>query len=225
MNLNADFSKRVLLHADQIEWQPSPMPGVHRRMLDRIGGEVARATTLVRYAANSRFSEHTHTGGEEFIVLDGVFSDEHGDFPAGSYVRNPPTSAHSPHSDKGATIFVKLWQFAPEDRTHVVIDMNKMEYVADATRPGVGVMTLFSDARETVRAERWDAGVDVQETLAEGAEILVLDGSLNEAGELLQKGSWLRLPEGAALSAQAGPDGARIWIKRRHIPHAMPPAP
>ncbi len=179
MELNSDFSQRALVHSDQIEWQPSPMPGVHRRMLDRIGGEVARATTIVRYAAGSHFSEHTHTGGEEFVVLEGVFSDEHGDFPTGSYVRNPPTSAHTPHSDDGCTIFVKLWQFQPEDRTHVVIDMNKMEFIPDATRPGVGVMPLFSDNQETVRSERWDPGTGVSLALPEGGELLVDGGVLN----------------------------------------------
>lgn len=225
MELNSDFSQRALVHSDQIEWQPSPMPGVHRRMLDRIGGEVARATTIVRYAAGSHFSEHTHTGGEEFVVLEGVFSDEHGDFPTGSYVRNPPTSAHTPHSDDGCTIFVKLWQFQPEDRTHVVIDMNKMEFIPDATRPGVGVMPLFSDNQETVRSERWDPGTGVSLALPEGGELLVLDGSLTESGEELVKGSWLRLPVGQTLAARAGPDGARIWMKLRHIPHAKAPAP
>lgn len=224
MDLNADFSQRVVVHSEKLDWLASPMAGVDRRMLDRIGGEVARATTIVRYAPESYFSEHTHSGGEEFIVLDGVFSDEHGDFPAGSYVRNPPTSAHRPHSDKGCTIFVKLWQFQPEDRTHVVIDMNKMEFIADATRPGVGVTTLFHDAFETVRAERWAAEADIDLDLPEGGEFLVLEGSIREGGDTLSKGSWLRLPSGAALKAQAGPEGARLWAKLRHIPHAKPPA-
>ncbi len=223
MDLNADFTQRVLVHADDVAWQASPMPGVDRRMLDRIGGEVARATTIVRYAPQSRFSEHTHTGGEEFIVLDGVFSDEHGDFPAGSYVRNPPTSAHSPHSENGATIFVKLWQFKPEDRTNVVIDMNKMEFIPDATRPGVGVMTLFSDDQETVRSESWAPEAEVTLDLPEGGEFLVLDGNLTEGGEQLRKGSWLRMPVGSTLKARAGTDGARLWAKLRHIPHARPP--
>lgn len=223
MDLNADFTQRVLVHADDVAWQASPMPGVDRRMLDRIGGEVARATTIVRYAPQSRFSEHTHTGGEEFIVLDGVFSDEHGDFPAGSYVRNPPTSAHSPHSENGATIFVKLWQFKPEDRTNVVIDMNKMEFIPDATRPGVGVMTLFSDDQETVRSESWAPEAEVTLDLPEGGEFLVLDGNLTEGGAQLRKGSWLRMPVGSTLEARAGTDGARLWAKLRHIPHARPP--
>lgn len=224
MELNADFSARVVVHSDQLDWLASPMPGVDRRMLDRIGGEVARATTIVRYAPDSHFSAHTHTGGEEFIVLSGVFSDEHGDFPAGSYIRNPPTSAHTPGSEPGCEIFVKLWQFDPDDRTQVKIDMNKMEFVADADRPGVSVMPLFRDARETVRAETWAPGAAVQTPLPEGGEFLVLEGGFTEAGEPLGKGSWLRLPVGGTLEAKAGPDGARVWMKLRHIPHAKPPA-
>ena len=116
MEINADFSSRVVIHSDQLDWIASPMPGVDRRMLDRIGGEVPRATSLVRYVPDSNFSAHTRTGGEEFIVLDGVFQDEHGDYPTGTYVRNPPTTSHTPGSDEGCTIFVKLWQFDLDDR-------------------------------------------------------------------------------------------------------------
>lgn len=111
MEVNADFDQRASVHADKIDWLASPMPGVERRMLDRIGDEVARATTIVRYAPDSHFSPHVHTGGEEFLVLEGVFQDEHGDFPVGSYIRNPPQSSHTPGSKEGCTIFVKFWQF------------------------------------------------------------------------------------------------------------------
>ena len=157
MGINSDFDTRVVLHAEEIPWADSPMPGVTRRPLDRIGDEVARATTIVRYAPKSRFSPHTHGGGEEFIVLDGVFEDEHGAFPAGSYIRNPPTSRHTPGSEPGCTIFVKLWQFNPEDRTHVRIDTTKIGAVADPERPGVSVTPLFQDAHEDVRVETWEA--------------------------------------------------------------------
>ena len=108
------------------------MPGVERRMLDRIGDEIARTTTIVRYAANSHFLEHCHTGGEEFIVLEGIFQDENGDYPAGTYVRNPPTTNHSPRSDKGCTIFVKLWQFDMQDRKQFHLTM----LAASATTKG-----------------------------------------------------------------------------------------
>jgi len=223
MNINADFDKRVLMHSDEIDWLASPMPGVDRRMLDRIGDEVARATTIVRYAANSKFSAHTHTGGEEFIVLDGVFQDEHGDFPVGSYIRNPPTTSHTPGSDDGCVIFVKLWQFDLDDRTQVMIDMNKNTSVDAAGRDGVAVMPLFSDADETVTMETWDAGAHVDMDLPLGGEFLVLDGGFREGGDDLRKHSWLRLPVGNNLSAIAGKQGAKVWIKTGHLHHAKAP--
>ena len=99
MKINSDFSQRVVVHSAQNEWIESPMKGVYRRPLDRIGAEVARATSIVKYAPNSHFSAHVHSGGEEFFVLEGVFQDEHGDYPAGSYIRNPPQSKHIPGSD------------------------------------------------------------------------------------------------------------------------------
>ncbi|HKE95561.1 MAG TPA: cupin domain-containing protein, partial [Povalibacter sp.] len=129
MELNADFSQRVVVHAARLPWAASPMPGVERRMLDRIGDEVARATSIVRYAPGSHFSAHTHGGGEEFLVIEGVFQDEHGDYPVGSYIRNPPTSSHTPGSESGCVIFVKLWQFAPDDRTRVCIDTMKVPFL------------------------------------------------------------------------------------------------
>ena len=111
MKLHADFSKYVEINTNEMEWIASPAGGVDRKMLDRIGDEKARATSIVRYAADSAFPEHEHPLGEEFYVLEGVFSDEHGDYPAGTYVRNPDGTRHSPFSKDGCTIFVKLRQF------------------------------------------------------------------------------------------------------------------
>ncbi|WP_298920055.1 cupin domain-containing protein [uncultured Roseobacter sp.] len=220
MELNADFTQRVVVHSDKIPWQASPMPGVDRRMLDRIGGEVARATTIVRYAPESRFSAHTHTGGEEFIVLDGVFQDEHGDYPAGTYVRNPPTTSHTPGSVSGCTIFVKLWQFDMADRNQFRKDM-----AGELTTPtnGVAQAILHQDERETVSYIVLDAGADLALEAEGGIEVLMIDGTMSESGEELEKGSWLRLPEGAALSATAGSQGAKVWIKSGHLPHAKAP--
>ena len=221
MELNTDFSKRVVVHSETLDWVPSPMPGVDRRMLDRIGGEVARATTIVRYAPDSHFSPHTHDGGEEFLVLDGVFQDEHGDFPAGSYIRNPPTSSHTPSSTQGCTIFVKLWQFDPDDRTDVQIDANAASYAPSDDEPGVATTLLHEDAVEQVRMERWDADASVDRPTPGGMELLILEGNVIEGGDILSKGSWLRLPKGARFKAQAGPDGVRFWAKTGHL--AVPP--
>ncbi len=223
MKLNANFDERVVIHTQELEWQASPMPGVHRRMLDRIGDEVARATSIVRYAPGSHFSPHVHTGGEEFMVLEGVFEDEHGKFPAGSYLRNPPQSSHTPGSEDGCTIFVKLWQFAPDDRTHVRLRYDEMEHHQDSLRPNVGVTPLYQDDRETVQVERWAPNGKVQLDLPEGGEFLVLEGGFSEAQDSLTVHSWLRVPLGGKLDATAGAHGATVWVKTRHLRFVDPP--
>lgn len=199
----------------------SPIPGVQRRMLDRIGDEVARATSIVKYAPNSHFSPHVHTGGEEFVVLEGVFSDEHGDFPVGSYIRNPPTSGHTPGSVPGCIIFVKLWQFDADDRTHVRLNFDKMGSVWAAEHSGVRVTPLYEDAFETVALEHWSPGAEIHRPLAHGAELLVLDGGFAEGSDDLGVHSWLRLPPRGELHARAGLKGAKVWIKTGHLKDAM----
>lgn len=223
MEINADFSVRTAVHSETQGWLASPMKGVSRRMLDRIGDEVARATSIVRYDRSSHFSAHTHTGGEEFIVLEGVFQDEHGDYPVGSYIRNPPTSFHTPGSEQGCVIFVKLWQFDLDDRTHVNIDMKDGEFVADAAQYGVEIMPLFKDGRENVRLERWAAGVSACINTKGGAELLLLEGDFTESGEIFTKNSWLRVPEGYDLNMTAGESGARVWVKTGHLDYIAAP--
>jgi hypothetical protein len=217
MEINADFSRRVAVHAAQLPWIPSPMAGVERRMLDRIGGEVARATSIVRYAPGSRFSPHTHGGGEEFLVLDGVFQDEHGDYPAGTYVRNPPTSRHAPASASGCVLLVKLWQFDPADRTEVRVMTEGAACAPAAGRPNVDLLSLFRDDGEDVRLEHWSARAAIELDASAGAELLVLDGDFSEGGERFAPLSWLRLPPGSVLRATAGPSGCRTWIKTGHL--------
>ncbi len=188
-----------------------------RRPLDRIGAEIARATTIVRYAPNSHFSPHVHDGGEEFLVLEGVFEDEHGAFPAGSYIRNPPTSRHTPGSMPGCVIFVKLWQFHQEDRTHVRIDTHKSGSVAEIGRPGVRVTPLYDDGREWVRLERWAPGTAGKIDAAGGGELLVVEGSATESGEAARRWTWVRTPVGGGFDLVAGPTGAVFWLKTGHL--------
>jgi hypothetical protein len=214
MELNADFTKRAVMHGATMPWQPSPIPGVERKMLDRIGDEVARATTIVRYAPNSQFSPHTHGGGEEFLVLAGVFQDEHGDYPVGTYVRNPPTSRHTPGSVSGCIILVKLWQFDPDDRTQVTLNTTQQQYIADSTRLGVSLLPLFADERETVRLEKWEANASIDLLAPDGLEIFVIQGGFRESGEVFQPHSWLRLPPYSRLLAQSELEGCQIWLKQ-----------
>jgi quercetin dioxygenase-like cupin family protein len=217
MNVNADFSRRAVVHAATLDWVPSPMAGVDRRMLDRVGGEVARATSIVRYAPHSRFPRHVHGGGEEFLVLEGVFQDEHGDYPAGSYIRNPPTTAHDPGSEPGCTIFVKLWQFDPQDRTPVRLDTSRLAYAADSQQAGVDVVSLFDVPNEKVTLESWQAGATIHLPSPGGLELLVLEGGFAEGGENFSYLSWLRLPANTETRVQVGKTGCRVWMKRGHL--------
>ncbi len=217
MEINANFNEPALVHTDQLEWNPSPMKGVERRMLDRVGGEVARATSIVRYAEGSAFSEHTHSGGEEFIVLEGVFQDEHGDYPAGTYVRNPVGTHHIPRSEPGCTIFVKLWQFDPEDQKQMSIDLNAIRLEPDPERSDVLRAVLAARAYENVAVEDWGENGSFELREDGGFEILVLEGELSLEGNTYGRHDWIRWPDLKLARFDTGAAGARLWIKRGHL--------
>ncbi|MEE9320851.1 MAG: cupin domain-containing protein [Granulosicoccus sp.] len=223
MRLNANFAERAVVHAERLPWVASPVIGVDRRMLDRIGDEVARATSIVRYAPGSAFSPHVHTGGEEFLVLEGVFQDEHGDYPVGSYIRNPPQTSHTPASIAGCTIFVKLWQFNPDDRTSVHVDTALADWQRDKTRSGVETIMLHEDEQEHVCLENWSAGLRIELCASGGLELLVLDGGFEYSGDVFVVNSWLRMPSDSLSTVEVGEQGAKVWIKRGHLAYACAP--
>jgi quercetin dioxygenase-like cupin family protein len=212
MLLNDDLTLRTVVHAGRLDWVPSPTPGVERRMLFRIGGEKARATSIVRYAPHSRFPRHSHPGGEEFLVLEGTFRDETADFPTGSYVRNPPGSSHAPGSEHGCTIFVKLWQFRADDRERIVRLPGEGERVGPAPGP-LRSMVLYESPYERVDIEQWQGNAEVELRNPRGLEVLILSGSLASEHDELERWSWVRLPAGQDLLGRAGAEGARIWLK------------
>ncbi|WP_298302231.1 cupin domain-containing protein [uncultured Erythrobacter sp.] len=217
MEINADFAKPALVHTNRLEWIASPMVGVDRRILDRIGGEVARATSIVRYAEGSAFPEHTHSGGEEFIVLEGVFQDEHGDYPVGTYVRNPVGTHHIPRSDPGCSIFVKLWQFDPDDKEQLVIDLNSAPLTPDPNRPVVSQHVLADRSYEHVSIEQWAVATKSELTDDGGLEVLILQGELMLDDVTYGLHDWLRIPAGETVKFTVGSEGARFWIKRGHL--------
>ena len=192
------------------------MPGVERLMLDRIGGEVARATSIVRYGPGSRFSAHVHGGGEEFLVLEGNFSDDSGDYGAGCYVRNPVGSHHAPWSEAGAILFVKLCQMDPADRAFLSIDTTAAAWL-DGPAPEIGVLPLHRHGGEFVRLLAFDPGAALTERACPGgAELLVLEGAVETPLAPLRERDWLRLPPGAAL-ALSSVHGGRIYLKTGHL--------
>lgn len=218
MRLNADFSQFAVTTPDEYRWVDSPSPGVERMMLDRIGDEVARATSLVRYAPHSQFGRHTHDGGEEILVLEGVFADEHGAYPAGSYLRNPIGTGHTPHIGKeGALIFVKLHQFAPDDTLQLAIPAHQLPWQPDR-RPGITYKMLHTFGQERVSLERWEEDVTIEyPPLSGGLEFFVLEGTLWDNDTEYPAGSWCRYPVGESPELRAGKEGVMFYLKRGHL--------
>ena len=216
MHIRSDFSQRVVVRPQDYEWVNSPAGGVDRMMLDRIGDEVARATTIVRFAPDSHFDAHTHGGGEEFFVLDGIFSDETGDFPAGSYVRNPIGTSHTPHTDEGCTIFVKLHQFDEADQDQKHIDTDNAQFLPGSA-DGLSVLPLHQAAHENVALVRWEPGTRFNKHRHWGGEeILVLEGTFQDEHGDYPKGSWLRSPH-LSEHTPFSEEGCLIYVKTGHL--------
>lgn len=236
MQLNVDLSQRVVINTNEIPWVDSPMAGVQRRMLERDGDEVARATTIVRYAPGSSFSSHTHGGGEEYLVLEGVFSDEHGDYPVGTYVRNPVGSSHTPFSKEGGTILVKLWQMSPEDQSQTTVKCGfgdcsgeQLPQKAIATvnnshnswHPGLvaglEVMPLHSYKTENVALVKWHPGTFFQgHSHYGGEEIYVIEGTFEDEQGTYPQGTWIRNPHGS-VHTPFSKEGCLIYVKTGHL--------
>ena len=217
LQIHADFSQRAVLRPGDARWQRSPLPGVERCMLDRVGGEVARATSLVRYAPGSHFERHVHDGGEEILVLDGVFSDDSGDHAAGTYLRNPPGSAHAPRSREGCLLFVKLRQFAADDLAPVRIATHTEPW-RQGLVPGLSVMPLHEHHGISTALVRWAPDTQFHTHAHPGGEeILVLDGVFCDEFGSYPKGSWLRSPRWSRHTPFTGPEGALIYVKVGHL--------
>lgn len=218
--LHADLTKPAVVHSEDLPWTPSPQAGVERRFLDRDGKEVARATSIVRYAPDSTFPHHSHALGEEYLVLDGVFSDETGHFPRGFYVRNPPGSGHTPFTKEGCIIFVKLRQMAPDESETVTIQTLGGPF-EPAEAPGLERLPLYEGPTgERVAIETYAPDAEwTDRSPMGGEEILVLSGSLFYGGQACYGGTWLRFPHGGELPVKTR-QGCRIWVKRGHLPSA-----
>lgn len=216
MQIHADLAERVVLDTQAIDWQASPLPGVERRPLERFAAESGRATSIVRYAPGSSFSRHQHPAGEEILVLDGVFTDEHGDYPAGYWLKNPPGSSHAPSSAQGCLLFVKLCYQAPEDQSSLRIDTRAAEW-----RPGLvaglSVLPLASFATVHTALVRWAPGTEFHgHRHLGGEEILVLEGVFQDEFGDYPAGTWLRNPHGST-HAPFSREGCLIYVKVGHL--------
>jgi anti-sigma factor ChrR (cupin superfamily) len=213
--LNMNFDKSVVIHTAEMEWEASPMAGVWRKPLAREATEHGHTTSVVQFDADSNFSAHPHPLGEEILVLEGVFSDEHDDYPAGSYIRNPPGSAHTPYSKQGCVLLVKLDQFLPDDDIRLHIDTRSGDWF-----PGeddLQVMPLHYFDTEMTALYKWPAnGRFPPQQHFGGEEIFVLSGNLQDEYGVYPPGTWLRNPHNSEHSRFVEEETI-AWIKTGHL--------
>lgn len=215
--INTDLSQRIVQTPEQALWYESPAKDIHRRPLDRIGAEVAKATSIVRYLAGSQFASHQHGGGEEILVLEGTFSDEYGDYPVGTYLRNPPGSSHTPFSTEGCLLLVKLWQFSERDTEQLCIRPEQQHWLPGLV-PGLQVLPLHQFDGINTALVRWAPNTRFQSHVhAGGEEIYVLEGVFQDEFGCYPKGSWLRSPRWSKHQPFTGVEGALIYVKVGHL--------
>lgn len=215
-DLNGDLTRRVCVVTSAMPWMASPSPGVWRKRVHRVGpAESGQVTSVVRYDARSTFPAHEHPDGEEILVLEGVFTDERRDWPAGSFMLNPEGFRHAPSSREGCVIFVKLRQFPGRRRHQVALDTEALDWLPDRKTPGMEIKQLYSQSGfdDRIRLERWAAGFGpATRDYPGGAEYFVLAGEFSDEAGSYGKGDWLRLPEGASHHPRTA-GGCTLYLK------------
>ena len=215
MNLNDDYLQRVVLNHNELPWVPSPEAGVHRRLLDRCGDEVARATSIVRYEPGARFPEHRHDFGEEILVLEGTFSDETGDYPAGTYMMNPPGSSHAPFSETGCVLFVKLRHLGSDQQHREIVDTTTAHWHQGLVR-GLHVMPLMQQGTGSTLV-RWAPHTYFNpHRHFGGEEIFVVSGVFEDEHGRYPEGSWIRSPH-MSMHQPFSKGGCTIFVKTGHL--------
>ena len=215
MNLNDDYQQRVVLNHNELSWVASPEAGVQRRLLDRCGDEVARATSIVRYEPGARFTEHRHDFGEEILVLEGVFSDETGDYPAGTYIMNPPGSSHAPFSETGCLLFVKLRHLGADQQHREIVDTTTAPWHQGLVR-GLHVMPLMQQGTGSTLV-RWSPQTYFNpHRHFGGEEIFVVSGVFEDEHGRYPEGSWIRSPH-MSMHQPFSKEGCTIFVKTGHL--------
>jgi anti-sigma factor ChrR (cupin superfamily) len=204
-----------------MEWAPSPSGSVWRKRVHLVGpAESGQVTSIVRYEPRSSFPAHDHPEGEEILVLRGVFSDEHGNWPAGTFLLNPEGFRHAPFSEPGCELFVKLRQFPGRERHHVVLETGKLSWQPSRVH-GIEHKNLYQQAgfSDVTRLERWQPRTDAgRVSHEEGAEFFVLEGAFSDEAGAYGAGCWLRLPAGAKHHPRSEA-GCMLYVKTGALPY------
>ena len=214
-SLNGAMDERLIVRACEQDWVASPAGGVERKRFHRVGPpESGQVTSLVRYLPGARFPRHPHPEGEEILVIEGVFSDDRGDWGAGSWLANPEGFEHAPFSEGGCVVFVKLRQY-PGARPQAGIDTRGSDARWHAGAQGGEVQRLLDDGRfpERITLERWPSGQSLALFAPGGIELFVVSGAIAVDGERMDAHAFLRLPVNEPARVTALED-AEVWIKR-----------
>ena len=223
--LNADMSKQVIVRASQNEWQTSPSSTVRRKRFHLVGEpESGQVTSLVEYLPGATFHRHEHPDGEEILVLEGVFSDEAGDWPAGSWLLNPEGFAHAPFSEKGCLLFVKLRQYP--GAAHLKLDWPTLpnQSKPTATKPvtvselliqGDESISIVSFGYDEVASDEEQVTREYTRQYESGVEGFVLEGEVEMNGNPLVQHDWFRLPAGASLTLAS--NQCRLYLKANNV--------
>ena len=217
-HINADYSKTVVMHTSAMDWQESPNPGVWRKRLDLTDPpEGGRVTSIVRYDPLSQFHSHPHPDGEEILVLDGVFSDENGNFPAGSFILNPDGFEHAPYSNEGCILFVKLRQYLGMGRRHVTVNMLRESW--QNMRNGISYLPLYDEKEHPERIAMMRLDIDSHLKISVGsggAEMFLLSGAFEDGTKRYSTGDWLRWPTDVDRTFTAT-DTVTVYLKTGHL--------
>ncbi len=218
MSVNMDFGQWVRCDTRAAAWQTSPADGVERCPLERQGGESGHATSLVRFCLGATFPSHAHPGGEELLILDGVFSDEHGDYPTGTYLRNPSGTSHAPFTREGCTLFVKLCQFVAGDHSEIRIDITTGAFTP--VSPGVSKQALYRFGDQDTHLTRFAPVATAEHHIhVGGEEVFVIEWTWQDDRGTYPAGTWVRFPDGSDHTPHSA-EGALLFVKRGHLPPA-----
>lgn len=216
MRLNGDRTQRVVLRSQDLPWEPGPAPGVLRRLLAAEGDEDVRATAVVRYEPGSGFARRAHPQGEKIVVLEGEFADEHGTYPAGTYIRNPPGSGHSPRSRAGCALFVTPWQPHDDDPGREVVRPSDRRW-GPGLVGGLEVLALDQFGGSRTALVRWAPGTSfARHRHFGGEEIFVLEGTFQDEFGDYPRGTWLRSPH-LSTHQPFSKEGCLIFVQVGHL--------
>ncbi len=214
---NGDFSQRVVILPDDLQWGETEMPGVLFKLFEECRQPYQRRTLLLECLPGSLIKRPDEHAEVEFLVLNGEVADIEGSYPAGTYVRNPDSSTYA-HSEFGCSLFVKLSQIHEDDQQTRIIDTHRENRWLPGPEEGTEIYPLHMWDAESMFLIRWGGPASVKPSInPHGEELFVIQGELKDRTGSYPQGSWIRNPAESWQSWQAD-SGTLIYYKHGHFP-------